>query len=102
QYINTFYSIANKYYHIDTNTQPQLYKKITIICSICKHNKFDVINDTTHICRNCGNQKDIFNVSPSYKDTSRMNTSSRYMYKRCIHFKDCINQYQGKQNVNID
>ena len=28
--------------------------------------------------------------------------SSKYTYERRIHFKDCINQYQGKQNSSID
>lgn len=102
--IHTFLNIATKYCYIDNNDTPQTTtnKKLIIVCSICKNRSFDVINDTTHICRNCGNQKDIFNLNPSYKDTSRMNTSSRYTYKRYIHFKDCINQYQGKQNVNIN
>ena len=27
--------------------------------------------------------------------------SAKYTYDRKVHFKDCINQYQGKQNVNI-
>lgn len=80
----------------------KVYKRgIKIICSICKNDKFDIVNNTTHICRNCGNQKDVFNISPMHKDTSRISTLSRYTYKRRIHFKDCINQYQGKQNTNI-
>ncbi len=80
----------------------KVYKRgIKIICSICKNDKFDIVNNTTHICRNCGNQKDVFNISPTHKDTSRISTLSRYTYKRRIHFKDCINQYQGKQNTNI-
>jgi hypothetical protein len=28
--------------------------------------------------------------------------SSKYSYERKIHFKDCINQFQGKQNSTID
>lgn len=77
-------------------------RHLKIVCSLCKGCNFDVTNDTTHICRNCGNQKDVFNISPSHKDSSRINMSVRYTYKRRIHFKDCINQYQGKQNANID
>ena len=40
------------------------------------------------------------NVS-SYRDIDRVNISSKYLYDRKIHFRDCIKQYQGKQNCNI-
>ena len=91
--------IAQSYCPIKPVSKPA--KSLKIVCSICKGTKFDVVQDTTHICCGCGNQKDIFNISPSHKDSSRMNTALRYTYKRRIHFKDCINQYQGKQNVCI-
>jgi len=32
----------------------------------------------------------------------RVNMSSKYSYDRKVHFRDCINQYQGKQNSTID
>lgn len=101
--LSDYISIAKNYIHIVDPSQPsyQLKKSVKIICSVCKNSKFDVIN-TTHICQTCGNQKDVFNISPSYKDSSRINTALRYTYKRRIHFKDCINQYQGKQNANIN
>lgn len=92
-------SIARKYCPIKTRASAP--RQLRIMCSLCKNDSFDIVNDTTHICRNCGNQKDVFNISPSHKDTSRVNTAVRYTYKRKIHFKDCINQYQGKQNANI-
>jgi hypothetical protein len=38
----------------------------------------------------------------SYKDVTRINISSKYCYDRRIHFRDCINQYQGKQNSTIN
>ena len=41
------------------------------------------------------------NIS-SYKDIERVNISSKYIYDRRIHFRDCINQYQGKQNSTIN
>lgn len=79
----------------------KLATKIKLRCSVCKSmDNFDIINNTVYICRLCGNQKDVPNMSPMYKDTQKINTL-RYMYKRRVHFKDCINQYQGKQNVTI-
>jgi hypothetical protein len=37
----------------------------------------------------------------SYTDIDRVNISSKYTYDRKVHFRDCINQYQGKQNSTI-
>ena len=37
----------------------------------------------------------------SYNDIDRVNISSKYMYDRKVHFRDCIKQYQGKQNSTI-
>lgn len=97
--VRQYTAIAQAYCPMKPAANPA--RTLKIVCSICKGTKFDVVHDTTHICCGCGNQKDIFNISPSHKDSSRMNTALRYTYKRRIHFKDCINQYQGKQNVCI-
>tara|TARA_Y100000389_G_C17381922_1_gene474846 strand:- start:642 stop:1226 length:585 start_codon:yes stop_codon:yes gene_type:complete len=37
-----------------------------------------------------------------YHDIERINISNKYTYDRKIHFRDCIKQYQGKQNCSID
>jgi ribosomal protein S24E len=37
----------------------------------------------------------------SYTDIDRVNISCKYTYDRKVHFRDCINQYQGKQNSTI-
>jgi len=54
------------------------------------------------ICEDCGKQEEKSYKSISYKDIARVNMSSKYSYERKIHFKDCINQFQGKQNSTID
>jgi uncharacterized protein YihD (DUF1040 family) len=97
--ISVYIHLARNYIDVNDTAQPK--KGVRVVCSICKNDRFDVVNNTTHICQMCGNQKDLFNISPSFKDSSRINTSIRYTYKRKIHFKDCINQYQGKQNSSI-
>ncbi len=61
----------------------------------------DVIEGRTSICLHCGREEELFGTSSSYKDASRVNVSSKYTYERKIHFKDCMNQYQGKQNASI-
>lgn len=102
QDISKLYKTIKEYIETDSINSPSQNVNIRIVCSICKGDCFDVKDGTTYTCRSCGNQKDLPNISPMYKDTSRIMTSLRYTYKRKIHFKDCINQYQGKQNVNID
>lgn len=79
---------------------PETPRNQRLVCSICRGDKFD-INNSTYICRGCGNQKDLYCSSHVVKDASRANTMLRYTYKRRIHFKDCVNQYQGKQNTTI-
>lgn len=69
-------------------------------CHNCLKN-FEV-EDEKYICKDCGCQKDILGNMTSYKDINRVNITYKFTYERIVHFKDCINQYQGKQNSNID
>jgi len=71
-------------------------------CSLCQTD-FDEfqIYDNHWICP-CGFVSDTTHSTNSYKDIDRINLTSKYMYDRRIHFRDCINQYQGKQNSKID
>lgn len=53
------------------------------------------------ICIECGKESKIAASSSSYKDAERVNVGSKYTYDKRIHFRDCINQFQGKQNSTI-
>ena len=46
---------------------------------------------------NCGIQQfcEIKNLF-SYNAINRVNITSKYTYDRKIHFRDCVNQFQGK------
>jgi len=78
------------------------HKKEKIACNNCNNTKdFDVEEGDIYICLNCSSQQFVMRNTTSYKDINRINISSKYMYDRKIHFRDCINQYQGKQNSNI-
>lgn len=77
-------------------------KKEKKVCS-CGNQTFVIqFDQNIEICENCGKQEEKSYKSISYKDISRINMSSKYTYERRIHFKDCMNQYQGKQNASID
>ena len=53
------------------------------------------------VCTTCGQETAIAATSSSYKDVERVNVGAKYTYDKRIHFRDCINQYQGKQNSTI-
>lgn len=97
--INSYLEVARKYMDIKIEL-PE--KKQKIICSNCTNRKdFDIVDENIYICIYCSAQQVVLKHISSYKDIDRVNISSRYMYDRKVHFRDCINQYQGKQNCTI-
>jgi len=99
--IQKYIKIANKYVDIKHETcelSPE--KKNNYKCPNCSQSNFQKI-DNNEICLECGNVIQLSSTNSSYKDSERINMSAKYTYDRKVHFKDCINQYQGKQNVNI-
>jgi hypothetical protein len=95
--IRNYLKIAKKYKNIDNFIQN---KSIKLECKSCNKNEFETMGNI-HVCINCGVEEDILNHESSYKDIERVNMVSKYMYDRKIHFRDCINQFQGKQNSSI-
>jgi len=95
-----YLKIANKY---TTKSKTNIQSDIKLECDNCDNKKtFDIIDNYVYVCVECGNQIDVFLYTKSYKDTDRVNISAKYTYDRKVHFRDCINQYQGKQNSTID
>ena len=92
-----YLEIAKHYIHIEV---PKENSKI--ICRNCNNKKdFDIIEQNIYICTKCYSQQIILKYSSSYNDINRINIASKYMYDRKVHFRDCIKQYQGKQNSTI-
>ena len=72
-------------------------------CTSCHTENMNFANhDNYFICESCGYTYDSITNDISFKDIERINISNKYQYDRRTHFKDCINQYQGKQNATID
>lgn len=69
-------------------------------CDTDKH--LQVSGDHIQVCTACGCQQDYIILSSSYRDGNRANISQKYTYDRKVHFKDCIKQYQGRQNSTVD
>jgi len=71
-------------------------------CEICHSDCNDFIIYENHfVCEKCGYVSTTTHSTISYKDIDRVNISSKYTYDRRSHFRDCINQFQGKQNASI-
>jgi hypothetical protein len=97
--ISAYLDIAQKYIDIDIEIPEKKYR---IVCENCNNKKeFDIIDNNIYICLECSAQQIELKLVSSYKDIDRVNTSSKYMYDRKVHFRDSINQYQGKQNSTI-
>ncbi len=99
--VRTYLKVARKY--VDNDIKVTQKRKRKPECQICKNQRdFDIIDGEISICVECGAQQDIFSHCSSYKDIDRVNISTKYTYDRSVHFRDCINQYQGKQNSTIN
>lgn len=97
--VRKYVNAVQKYYSVNLE---QKQKKHKIVCDNCGNKNFEIIDETMYICPECGVEKEILLHATSYKDIDRVNISTKYSYDRKVHFRDCINQYQGKQNSTIE
>lgn len=70
-------------------------------CPDCGGTEFEIEDGNVYICTECFTQQIYSNSTSSYNDTERVNVTSKYLYERKVHFRDCLKQYQGKQNCTI-
>lgn len=97
--IQRYLEAAQKYFPVEL---PVTEKKFKITCENCSNKKDFITEENAYICLECFAQQEILQHKTSYKDSDRVNISAKYTYDRKVHFRDCINQYQGKQNCTID
>uniref|UniRef100_A0A6C0K0W1 Uncharacterized protein n=1 Tax=viral metagenome TaxID=1070528 RepID=A0A6C0K0W1_9ZZZZ len=77
-------------------------KSARVKCQVCNSDfSHFIIHDNHFVCETCGCVSTTTHSSVSYKDIDRVNISSKYTYDRRTHFRDTINQFQGKQNASI-
>jgi hypothetical protein len=92
-----FMKIAGRY----TNVEHFKVQR-SVKCSNCFNVlEYDIIEDNTQICNICASEQAMFSQFSSYTDSTRVNISSKYSYDRKTHFRECIAQYHGKQNITI-
>lgn len=88
--------------HCGVVTPPSTQATTPKCCSGCgSHNVLLDSQSNTEICEDCGKDEEKTGKLINFRDISRVNLSNKYLYERSAHFKDCIAQYQGKQNVVI-
>lgn len=108
--VSQYLKIARAYYpewcDVDNTMTPHVVEKPAVSRNTCSHTHLIMSGDNTLVCEKCGFTPDFHGATTpdniSFKDINRVNLASKYLYDRIIHFKDCINQFQGKQNCTID
>jgi hypothetical protein len=75
--------------------------KVTIGCEYCEGTNLTE-QDNNNICNDCGGITTLIRVTCNYNDLDRVNFSKKYTYKKFIHFRDTIKNFQGIQNKTID
>ena len=99
--IEEYIRIARKYTTRINIEQKEKKDKIT--CGNCPNKKeFDTSEDGIYVCKECGAEHELLYKLSSCTDSDRVNMMSKYSYDREIHLRDCMNQYQGKQNTTVD
>jgi hypothetical protein len=98
QLVDEYLKIAQKYLQIEMKVNET---SETHICEHCTNTDNFIVQESSIICGKCFAQQERMHFVSSYKDVDRVNISTKYTYDRKVHFRDCINQYQGKQNCSI-
>ena len=96
--IDEYLRTARDYVQIKNYIQNS--KKLT--CMSCHGNKFQQTNEINYCCLGCGEVQEIIDVTPTFRDSNRINMCSRYTYTRKGHFVDAMKRFQGRQNTTID
>ena len=79
---------------------PEFGKPSGLKCPNCASTQLHS-DDTLSTCLACGQVIEKLDDAPSFKDTDRINMSTRYTYSKRGHFVDAMTRFQGKQNTNV-
>jgi hypothetical protein len=94
-----FLRIARNYINLENLKQ----KTQKMICGECYGTSFGKEDeDSIMKCKGCGQEIDLLDDAPSFKDAERVNMSSRYTYTCRGHFIEAMNRFEGKQNTEIN
>ncbi|MCK5343673.1 MAG: hypothetical protein KAR20_09725, partial [Candidatus Heimdallarchaeota archaeon] len=96
--VGQYLCVAQDYIEIDNMSQ----KPKKMVCPACQGIDFllSVEDDSIYICKSCQTEIEILDDAPSFKDTDRVNMSSKYTYTRKGHFVDAVKRFMGTQNTD--
>ena len=77
-------------------------KKTSFICNICESNIINSVSEGLLICYNCGNTEKLnVSLTPEWNSFENYDFVKPFSYKRSNHFKEWLNQIQGREGTNI-
>lgn len=87
--------------HLDVRIQKKKVHR-PLVCGQCGcgNMKVNIDDDSLYVCSECYAEEEIVIDAPSFKDTDRVNLTSKYTYTRKGHFIDASKRVQGTQNVD--
>ena len=75
---------------------------LSLVCSNCGDNDFDIVDDALYICLNCGCETIQKLLSDHHVDTSRIQINSKQVYNRADNFLIVIKNFLKVQDVDED
>lgn len=104
---NQFIELVNIYYKdliqkefIEKNQE--IKREDNESCANCGFTEFIEEGQYKKICEQCGYEVEMHITNSEFNDVERVNFSKKYTYKKYIHFRDTLKNFQGKQNRIID
>lgn len=99
QLILEYLRVAKDYVNLENFKQ----KPQKSTCDMCHStNLIAGADESILVCKECGTTLELLDDTPSFKDSERVNMSSRYTYTCRGHFIEALNRFEGKQNTEID
>lgn len=102
--VREYLTIAQEYWDVDFPSENPSVTFHHVSCDKCGNTKkedFQITDENVYTCQTCFSQQTVMRNTPSWSDIGRVNISQKYVYDRRVHYRDCILQYQGKQNCTI-
>lgn len=94
--IKKFFAIAKNYVTLESPTLNQKQR-----CEGCNGEDFDISDEGMYSCLACGVCFQRNDETHSFRDTDRINLSTRYKYNKRTHFEEATRKFQGNQNVTV-
>ncbi len=99
QLILEYLSTAREYANLE-NYKQRVLKPTCGACHSTDLTLSAIDGESTLVC-GCGTIVEQLDDAPTFKDSERVNMSSRYTYTCRGHFIEAMNRFEGKQNIEV-